>query len=541
MKKLIIPILFFLTCGYSIAQKSLFDKALSNGPRQNGFYLLENKGNRMLVYNDLANYAIENEYVLGEVTYKEILRFGETATSVNTLEFLPKSLYDSYIYNNVNPGSSVIINSSAGCRAFTYSGGESPLIMNSHIKWSGGVKDGKADGNGVLSYWSGNKIIYNIGTFKDGFPSGSISVIQYDTNNSYSPYDHNRIVSNKKIYVGDFHEGLAYIINDNNKCGFVDDTGNYVITYLDKVISDFRDGVACVVKNGEEIIIDRNGIPVDYTENQKFIFASNSFLETAINQISSKSSSALTSLMKSHEYGNPRASYWLGVYFEQNKQYNDAVLWYKKASETKNNVAEYRIGLMYLEGKGVAKDTEMAYKWFKLASDHGSNEAKAKVSQIDASRVSAGRKTNTTILEDAYISAKDVIDLEFQSEDYLVKYMKNKKKLRRIYKSEYEIEGTSDYFSWEIWGYNIEYDDETFTYKALGPGAFAYINESNTPDGYTEIIIFDEKAAKRFISEIMAEGYKQVPDSQRFEKEKCCSFDYDINENGYYEFSYDCR
>ena len=92
--------------------------------------------------------------------------------------------------------------------------------------------------------------------------------------------------------------------------------------------------------------------------------------------------------------------------------------------------------------------------------------AQKQQSSLNTPSVSQSRNKNTKILEDAYISAKDVIDLEFESEDYLVKYMK-KKKFRRIYKSKHEIDNPSECFSWEIWGYNIEYDDDNYTYKRL--------------------------------------------------------------------------
>ena len=41
--------------------------------------------------------------------------------------------------------------------------------------------------------------------------------------------------------------------------------------------------------------------------------------------------------------------------------------WYKKAAERGNAVAQQNLGVMYLRGQGVPKDTVFAYMWLNIA------------------------------------------------------------------------------------------------------------------------------------------------------------------------------
>lgn len=48
-----------------------------------------------------------------------------------------------------------------------------------------------------------------------------------------------------------------------------------------------------------------------------------------------------------------------------------ALKYFKKAAELNNPVGQSGLGLMYLHGRGVPKDTNQALKYFKLAADQG--------------------------------------------------------------------------------------------------------------------------------------------------------------------------
>ena len=87
MNRIIIILAFFSFSLTASSQKRLFKKALDNGPQRNGYYyLLQNKGNKYITLDDVKRCAAENDYVLGNVTYKDILRFRETVSGIATVE-----------------------------------------------------------------------------------------------------------------------------------------------------------------------------------------------------------------------------------------------------------------------------------------------------------------------------------------------------------------------------------------------------------------------------------------------------------------------
>ena len=55
------------------------------------------------------------------------------------------------------------------------------------------------------------------------------------------------------------------------------------------------------------------------------------------------------------------------------KDYKDALVTYRKASDAGNAEAANGIGVIYLQGMGVPENDAEAVKWFQLAADRGSN------------------------------------------------------------------------------------------------------------------------------------------------------------------------
>ncbi len=66
-----------------------------------------------------------------------------------------------------------------------------------------------------------------------------------------------------------------------------------------------------------------------------------------------------------------------GVYYSmaqkayQNKDYQKALEYYKKAASMGNVRAYFNLGIMYGNGEGVAQDTDKAIKYFEKACDLG--------------------------------------------------------------------------------------------------------------------------------------------------------------------------
>ncbi len=73
------------------------------------------------------------------------------------------------------------------------------------------------------------------------------------------------------------------------------------------------------------------------------------------------------------EQGDAKAQMVLGiVYFEGRavaKDFAEALSWFRKAAAQGNAFAQYYVGLMYMNGQGVAKDAGEAATWYRTAAE----------------------------------------------------------------------------------------------------------------------------------------------------------------------------
>ena len=78
-----------------------------------------------------------------------------------------------------------------------------------------------------------------------------------------------------------------------------------------------------------------------------------------------------SALKRRAEEGNARAQFNLGLMYDQGRgmlpDYGEAARWYRLAADQGVAVAQYRLGLMYHDGQGVTRDYVQAYMWFSLA------------------------------------------------------------------------------------------------------------------------------------------------------------------------------
>ena len=69
------------------------------------------------------------------------------------------------------------------------------------------------------------------------------------------------------------------------------------------------------------------------------------------------------------ERGDAKVQYSLGLQYESWAQdYVEALKWYRKAAERGYFEAQFKLGEMYANGKGVAKDDVEALKWYRKAA-----------------------------------------------------------------------------------------------------------------------------------------------------------------------------
>ena len=57
------------------------------------------------------------------------------------------------------------------------------------------------------------------------------------------------------------------------------------------------------------------------------------------------------------------------------QDYKEAVKWYRLAAAQGNASAQFNLGLMYKDGRGVTQDDKEAVKWYRLASAQGHVDA----------------------------------------------------------------------------------------------------------------------------------------------------------------------
>lgn len=62
--------------------------------------------------------------------------------------------------------------------------------------------------------------------------------------------------------------------------------------------------------------------------------------------------------------------FYMGVYAYYDENYMEALHWYRLAAEQGDEQAQYNIGWMHEEGKGVEKNTQQVIKWYRKSAFH---------------------------------------------------------------------------------------------------------------------------------------------------------------------------
>ncbi len=87
------------------------------------------------------------------------------------------------------------------------------------------------------------------------------------------------------------------------------------------------------------------------------------------------------------DIGNDEAQYKLGVYYQKatTRNLDEAIKYYKLASEQHNYKAQYNLGKMYEIGQGVDKDYDEAIKYYKLAIEQKYGYAQTALKRLETS------------------------------------------------------------------------------------------------------------------------------------------------------------
>ncbi len=103
------------------------------------------------------------------------------------------------------------------------------------------------------------------------------------------------------------------------------------------------------------------------------------------------------------------AQYYLGMMYLQGQgieqDYNKAGEWFRKSAENSIPQAQYKLGRLYMQGRGVPKDYEFAYAWFSAGAAHKHQKS-----------ISAIEDTMAKLSEQELAEAKKL------SREYITKY-----------------------------------------------------------------------------------------------------------------------
>jgi TPR repeat protein len=75
------------------------------------------------------------------------------------------------------------------------------------------------------------------------------------------------------------------------------------------------------------------------------------------------------------------------------RNYTEAAMWYRRAAEQGDSLAQYSLGLLYDKGQGVPQDIVEANKWLNLstaAAPRGAREARARLRDAVTSKMTRG-------------------------------------------------------------------------------------------------------------------------------------------------------
>ena len=77
------------------------------------------------------------------------------------------------------------------------------------------------------------------------------------------------------------------------------------------------------------------------------------------------------------DQGHPRAQFILGLMYYDGKgvpqDYNEAAKWFQQSADRGYARAQYNLGEMYATGQGVKRDYVQAYKWLNLCAAAGAD------------------------------------------------------------------------------------------------------------------------------------------------------------------------
>ncbi|RRD59884.1 WG repeat-containing protein [Tannerella forsythia] len=278
-----------LLCCFSViaqAQEKFFDEAIRRGRKADEFYQALHSGKQIIPVEKVITYANKKEYIIRNYETAYITRFGDKVESIYSCLFLPQNELPAYIFSKhlcekENFDFKELI--SKGSIYFFHPKKEIFIKIDNAL-WSGSVENNliqSKNGEKGIGYkqLDDNTYVYFEGVFKDGHVYGDGYFKLYTKSDKINEIDQGKTI-NYKINIGRFSEEMAPI-RIKNEYGFINNHGEIVIEPVFKdIVRGFQQGFAIVKQNdGTEVVVDRKGVFVDYSEEQKKRYAEDKAIE----------------------------------------------------------------------------------------------------------------------------------------------------------------------------------------------------------------------------------------------------------------------
>ena len=110
------------------------------------------------------------------------------------------------------------------------------------------------------------------------------------------------------------------------------------------------------------------------------------------------------------EQGNAVAQFNLGIMYDNGRgvlqNYKTAAKWYRLSAEQGFAIAQYNLGLMYAKGQGVIQDNVIAHMWSNIGASNGNkNAVKVRdivVKEMTSADISTAQKLARECVEKKY-------------------------------------------------------------------------------------------------------------------------------------------
>ncbi len=287
MKKILFILLISISCSNTYAQKKYFEQAIEKEvSNDTDLYRITNLADKRFTERDIRLYAEANALFVSNIYSKPRLRFGVYDSFVDQVVFLPIQKYERYLYGKVNDFATTHTSFKELKQDIWLLDYRYDRFKGVKAKWSGSVKNGKAEGKGVAFYKlsedisKGFNYVYIYADFKAGIPQGKCRYIYI---NESEPNLHPKIEDYIRIEVKPMSDGLsAYkVLSDyDNPCwGFITADGTIAIKRrFEFIIQEFKNGQALVENKRYQtrdisiigdFFIDKSGKKIDWGPKYK--------------------------------------------------------------------------------------------------------------------------------------------------------------------------------------------------------------------------------------------------------------------------------